>query len=73
MPGIQDKNSNPLRLFFVAKSYKDLSITALPAIITSSPRSEILLKFFPNFITVPSNKSSDIKVLDPAPRINIFS
>ena len=73
VPGIQDKNSNPLRLFFTAKSDKDLSVTALPAIITSSPRSEILLKFFPNFITIPSNKSSDIKVLEPAPRINIFS
>ena len=52
---------------------RDLSVTALPAIITSSPSSEMLLKFFPNFITIPSNKSSDIKVLEPAPRINIFS
>ena len=37
VPGIHDKNSKPLILFFIAKSDKDLSKTALPAMIISSP------------------------------------
>ena len=44
-PGIQDKNSNPLKLLFIAKSDKDLSKTPLPAIIISFSKREILLKF----------------------------
>ena len=66
------KNSNPLKLLFNAKSDIDLSRTALPAIIISSPSRETLLKFLLNFITTPSNKLSLIKVFEPAPRINIF-
>ncbi len=50
-----------------------LSNTALPAIITSFPSKEILLKFLLNFITTPSNNSSLTKVFDPAPNVNIFS
>ena len=48
VPGIQDKNSNPVKLLFIAKSVKDLSKAALPAIIISSPSNEILLKFLLN-------------------------
>ena len=60
-------------LLFNAKSDKDLSKTALPAIIISSLSREILLKFLLSFITTPSNKLSLIRVFEPAPRINIFS
>ena len=73
VPGIPDKNSNPLKLLFVAKSDKALSKTALPAIIIFSPSKEILLKFLLSLITTPSYKLSFIKVFEPAPRINIFS
>ena len=73
VPGIHDKNSKPLKLLLIAKSDNDLSRTALPAIIIFSPSKEILLKFFPNLITTPSNWLSLIKVFDPAPRTNIFS
>ena len=72
VPGIPDKNSNPLRPLLIAKSDKVLSKTALPAITTSSPKSDMLLKFFPNFITIPLYKLSEINVLEPAPRTNIF-
>ena len=44
VPGIQDKNSKPLKLFFIAKSDKVLSKTPLPAIIMSSLSKETLLK-----------------------------
>ena len=73
VPGIQDKNSKPVRSFFIAKSERDLSKTALPAIIVFSPNREILLKFLLNFITTPSNNSSFINVFEPAPSIKIFS
>ena len=73
VPGIQDKNSKPLKLFFIAKSDKVLSKTPLPAIIISSLNKEILLKSLLNLITIPSYKLSVIKVLDPAPKIKIFS
>ncbi len=73
MPGIHDKNSKPLKLLDKAKFERALSNTALPAIITFFPSSEILLKSLLNLITTPSNKSSEIKVFEPAPRINIFS
>ena len=34
---------------------------------------EILLKFLVSLITTPSNLVSDIRVLEPAPNMNIFS
>ena len=70
---MQDKNSNPVKLFSKANPDNFLSKTPLPAITTSSPSKEILLKFLLNLITTPSNKLSLINVLDPAPKINIFS
>ena len=73
LPGMHDKNSNPLNSFFKANSDNVLSKTALPAIIISSPNKDVLLKFLLNFITTPSNNLSLIKVFEPAPRINIFS
>ena len=38
----------------------------------SSPKSEILLKFLLNLITMPSNILSVIRVLEPAPKTKIF-
>ena len=73
VPGMHDKNSKPLKLFSDAKSDNDLSKTALPAIIISSSSNERLLKFLPNLMTTPSNIPSEIKVLEPAPRIKILS
>ena len=73
VPGIQDKNSNPLKLFSKAKFDKVLSKTALPAIIISSFNNEILLKFLLNLITTPLYKLSEINVFEPAPSIKIFS
>ena len=73
VPGIQDKNSNPLNSFLRAKSDKLLSKTALPAIIISSPSKDMLLKFLFNLITTPSKKSSEIRIFEPAPKINSFS
>ena len=70
---MQDKNSNPLKLFSIAKSDKDLSKTALPAMTMSSPNKEMLLKLLLNLITTPSNNSSLINIFDPAPKINILS
>ena len=72
VPGIQDKNSNPLKLFCIAKLDNCLSKTELPAIIMSSFKRDKLLKFLDNFITTPSNRLSLIKVFEPAPSINIF-
>ena len=43
MPGIQERNSKPPKLFFIANSDNDLSVTALPAIMISSECKEILL------------------------------
>ena len=54
VPGIQDKNSNPPKLLFIANSESDLSLTELPAIIISSDKREILLKLFDSLITTPS-------------------
>ena len=73
VPGIQDKNSNPAILFSAANVDKDLSRAALPAIIISSPSKEIFLKFLPSLIIIPSNILSVIRVLEPAPNINILS
>ena len=55
VPGMQDKNSNPLKLFFKANSDSDLSKAPLPAIIVFSFSNEIFEKFLLNFITPPSN------------------
>ena len=73
VPGIHDRNSKPLKLFLKAKLDKLLSSTPLPAIIISSLCNVILLKFFPNLITTPSNKSSVIKIFEPAPSTKILS
>ena len=73
VPGIQERNSKPPKLFSIANSDKDLSVTALPATIISSEWIEILLKLLLSFITIPSNLLSDISVLEPAPNIKIFS
>ena len=73
VPGIHDKNSKPPKPLLIANSDSDLSLTALPAIIMSSLKRETLLKFLLNFITTPSKKLSLIKVLEPAPSVNIFS
>ena len=45
VPGIHERNSKPPRLFSIANSDNDLSITALPATMISSECKEILLKF----------------------------
>ena len=45
LPGIQDKNSNPLMLFSFANSDKFLSITPLPATIVFSSK-DILENFY---------------------------
>ena len=49
-----------------AKCDKLLSNTALPAITIFSLCNVILLKFLPNLMITPSNKSSVIKIFDPA-------
>ena len=54
VPGIQDKNSNPPKLLFIANSESELSLTELPATIISSDKREIFLKLFDNLITTPS-------------------
>ena len=73
VPGIQDKNSKPPKLFSIAKSDNDLSVTALPAIIISLFNKEILLKLFDSLITTPLKCLSVINVFEPAPSTNIFS
>ena len=73
VPGIHDKNSKPPKLFSIANSDNDLSVTALPAIIISSFSNEILLKLLESFITTPLNCLSEINVFEPAPNTNIFS
>ena len=54
VPGMHERNSNPPKLLFIANSESDLSLTALPAIIISSDKREILLKLFVSLITTPS-------------------
>ena len=56
-----------------AKCDKLLSNTALPAITIFSLCNVILLKFLPSLITTPSNRSSVIKIFEPAPSINSLS
>ena len=73
VPGIQERNSNPPKLLFSANSERDLSLTILPAIMISSERIEILLKFFESLITIPSYWLSVINIFDPPPKTNIFS
>ena len=73
VPGIQDRNSNPPKLFSAANSDNDLSKTPLPAIMVFSFNSEILEKFLLNFITIPSNLSSLNSTFDPAPKTKKFS
>ena len=73
MPGIQDKNSKPAKLFSNANSDNALSLTILPAIIISSDRTDKLLKLFASLITTPSYLSSVINVFDPPPKTKIFS
>ena len=54
VPGIHDKNSKPPKLLSIANLERDLSLTALPAIIISLDNKEILLKLSKSFITTPS-------------------
>ena len=61
---MHDKNSNPLKLLFIAKSDNDLSNTALPATIISSPSKDILLKFLLNLIRENRNVISNLRILD---------
>ena len=56
VPGIQDKNSKPPKLFSIAKSDSDLSVTALPAIMISLFSKDILLKLFDSLIFINSSK-----------------
>ena len=67
VPGIQKRNSNPLRPLSAANSDNFLSFTPVPEIITSEFRIDNLLKFLPSFMTTPSKISSVISVFDPAP------
>ena len=58
---MQDKNSNPLKLFSAAKLDRLLSKTPLPEIITSSLNKDILLSIQAldkkgNLITIPSKE-----------------
>ena len=73
VPGIQERNSKPPKLFSIANSDNDLSATALPAIIISSFSREILLKLFVSLTTTPSNLLSEISVFEPPPKTNILS
>ena len=73
VPGMHAKNSKPPSPFSIANSDNFLSVQALPATIISFGNNEIFEKFFPNFITMPSKVLSLIKVLEPAPKIKIFS
>ena len=72
VPGIQDKNSKPE--ISCSSQYSDnfLSNTFPPAIIEFSLSFEMLLNLFPSLIITPSYVLSVIKILDPAPKINIF-
>jgi hypothetical protein len=54
VPGIQDKNSNPLKLFSAAKSDNFLSKTAVPEMIMFEFNTDNRLKFFPSLIITPS-------------------
>ena len=54
MPGIHDKNSNPLRPLSAAYTANFLSGTAAPEMIISSFNNDNLLKFLPSFIIIPS-------------------
>jgi len=53
VPGMHERNSNPPKLLSFANSDNNLSLTALPAIIMSSDKSEILLKLLESLITTP--------------------
>ena len=70
---MQDKNSNPDNEFSKAKLETFLSKIEAPAIIVFGSNSEMWEKNFPNFIITPLNPPSLTKVLDPAPKILIFS
>ena len=66
MPGIQDKNSKPPKLFSIAKSDNDLSVTELPAIIISSLSNDMLLKLFANLITTDDRYSEVARAAEKA-------
>ena len=70
VPGIQDKNSKPPILLFIAYSDNCLSVVPLPAIIVLLSKREILEKLLPNLIKTPSNNPSVNKTFDPAPKKN---
>ena len=67
-PGIQDKNSNPPRLFSQAKSeHFFLSKIEQPAIIILFLVNDILLKFLPNLMNMRFLIFSEINKFEPAP------
>ena len=67
-PGMQDKNSNPVKVFCVAKFAIFLSRVAAPTSKISLSINDIFEKLDPNLIVTPSNPPSLIKVFDPAPK-----
>ena len=67
-PGIQDKNSKPLKEFSLANLAKFLSKVAAPTSIIFGSDILILANLGLNLITIPLQPLSLIKVLEPAPR-----
>ena len=73
VPGIHDKNSNPLKLFCIAKSDKDLSKTELPAIIISSPNKEKIFILGAGSNTLINDKLFDGVVIKMSKNFNNIS
>ena len=69
---MQDKNSNPVREFCLAKSESFLSRVAAPASIILFFNNLRYEKFGLNLIIIPSTPPSLMRVFDPAPKILIF-
>ena len=70
---MHDKNSKPPISLSHAKSDNFLSLHALPATMILLGNNEVLEKFLPNLITIPSKISSLISVFEPAPNVKIFT
>ena len=64
---MQERNSNPDILLFIANSDNFLSTTIEPDTIVVSLSLDMWEKFFPNFIIVPLKPPSLIKIFEPAP------
>jgi hypothetical protein len=73
VPGIHDKNSNPVNEFSKAKFETLLSKADVPAIIVFLSNKDILENGFPSLIIIPSKPPSLTRVFEPAPIIYIFS